>query len=63
MINRLNRLEGKVVVVEGVEVELDKVVVDGSPSKQALSPEMQVWQLSSMLRQSDVSVQIELSVW
>ena len=67
MTNRLKGSERVVVVdddvvVEGVDVELDEVVDDNSPSKQALSPETQVWQLSSMVRQSDASVQIELSV-
>ena len=62
MINRLNGLGFSGVVVLEDAVVLDEVVVDVSPSKQALSPETQLVQLSSKVGQSDVSTQRELSV-
>ena len=60
IINRLNGLGTNGVVEDSVDeyevvVELDEVVVvNGSPPKQALSPEMQFVQLSSKVTQSDV---------
>ena len=76
MINRLNGLGSMGVVVVEVDVGtdvmvvveamgvvvLDEVVVESSPSKQALSPEMQSSKLSSKVTQSDVSKQSELPI-